>query len=338
MTTTSYNSPGISQRTNVYAEKQMLAWAKPIMVLEKLGVAKQMPKNKSDTIKFRRPRVFAAVDIPLVEGVTPTAVAFSYEDVSVSMKQYGMVIEITDKIEDMHEDPVLNDATVQAGENIGRTIEKLNYAVVRAGTSVFYSNGTQRTDVNRPLSINKLRSAIRYLDAQKAQKITKILSGSSNFATRPVEAAFVAVCHTDVKSDIRGLPGFTPISEYGTRQPISEYEFGSVEEVRFITSADLTPFADAGGAKTGSQGTMMSTSGTSADVYPIIIFGQDAWGHVALRGQGAISPSIIPVGQKDKSDPLGQRGYVGWKTYHAALILNQTWMARIEVGATDLDA
>lgn len=336
MTTTAYASPGISQRTNVYAEKQMLRWAKPIMVLEKLGLPKQMPRNKSDTIKFRRPRVFAAVNIPLVEGVTPSAVAFSYEDVAVSMKQYGMVVEITDKIEDMHEDPVLNDATIQCGENIGRTIEALNYAVVRAGTSVFYANGTQRTDVNTPVSLNKFRAAVRYLKAQKAMKITKVLSGSSDFATRPVEAAFVAVCHTDVESDIRNLAGFTPVAEYGTRSPIDENEFGSVEEIRFVTSADLGAFADAGGAKAGASGTMVSTSGTSADVYPIILFGQDAWGHVALRGQGAVSPSIIPVGQKTKDDPLGQRGYVGWKTYHAALILNQTWMTRIEVGATFL--
>ncbi|TIW28680.1 MAG: N4-gp56 family major capsid protein [Mesorhizobium sp.] len=334
MTTTGYSSPGISQRTNVYAEKEMLRWAKPIMVLEKLGLPKQMPKNKSDTIKFRRPRVFAAVNIPLVEGVTPSAVAFSYEDVQATLKQYGMVVEITDKIEDMHEDPVLNDATVQAGENIGRTIEALNYAIVRAGTSVFYTNGTQRTDVNTPVSLNKFRAAVRYLKAQKAMKITKVLSGSSDFATRPVEAAFVAVCHTDVESDIRNLAGFTPVAEYGQRSPISENEFGSVEEIRFVTSADLGPFTDGGGAKAGASGTMVSTSGTSADVYPIIIFGQDAWGHVALRGQGAVSPSIIPVGQKTKDDPLGQRGYVGWKTYHAGLILNQTWMTRIEAAAT----
>ncbi|KKL70933.1 hypothetical protein LCGC14_2099990, partial [marine sediment metagenome] len=37
-----------------------------------------------------------------------------------------------------------------------------------------------------------------------------------------------------------------------------------------------------------------------------------------------------------KSDPLGQRGYVGWKTWHAIVILNQVWMARLEVCVTDL--
>lgn len=336
MTTTAYSDGGISPRTTVYAERQMLRWAKPIMILEKLGLSKPMPKNKSDTIKFRRPNIFTAATIPLMEGVTPSATQFSYTDVSATLKQYGMVVEITDKIEDLHEDPVLNDATVQAGENIGRTIEALNYAVVRAGTSVYYANGTVRTDVNTPVSINKLRGVVRYLMAQKAMKITKILSGSSDYATRPVEAAYVAVCHSDLASDIRNLAGFTPVAEYGSRQPISEWEIGTVEDIRFLISADLAPFTDAGGAKTGASGLMVSTTGTSADVYPIMVFGQDAWGHVALRGQGAISPSIIPVNQKTKDDPLGQRGYVGWKTWHAALILNQTWMVRLEVAATAL--
>lgn len=337
MTTTTYNSPGISQRTNVYAERQMLRWAKPFMVLEKLGLAKVMPRNKSDTIKFRRPKTFAAATVPLVEGVTPNATQFAYEDVAVSMKQYGMVIEITDKIADFHEDPVLNDATIQAGENIGRTIEALNYAVVRAGTNVYYTNGSSRTEVNTVMNLSRLRGALRFLKAQKAQKITKMLSGSSDFKTTPIEAAYVAVCHTDVESDIRDLPGFTPVAEYGQRSPISEHEFGTVEETRFITSPDLAPFTDAGGAVAGATGAVVSTSGTNADVYPVMIFGQDAWGHVALRGQGAISPSIIPVEQKTKDDPLGQRGYVGWKTYHAALVLNQGWMIRIETAVSDLD-
>jgi N4-gp56 family major capsid protein len=41
-------------------------------------------------------------------------------------------------------------------------------------------------------------------------------------------------------------------------------------------------------------------------------------------------------GTPSKSDPLGQVGFVGWKTYFAAKILNENWIARIEVGATAL--
>jgi N4-gp56 family major capsid protein len=323
---------GISQRTNVFAAREMLKHAAPVMVLEKTAVQKTMPKNKSDTIKFRRPVPFTAKTTPLVEGVTPDKTSFTYEDVSVGMKQYGDVIEITDVIEDLHEDPVGKDAAQQAGENIGRTIEALDYGIVRAGTSVFYANGSSRTDVNTPLSLAKQRAVTRGLKAQKAMNSTSTIESSVNFATRAIEPSFIAVGHTDLENDIRGLPGFVPVSQYGHRKTFCDYEIGAVDDVRYVLSPDLEPFDDAGGAK----GSRVSNAGTLADVYPILFFGKESWGRVTLRGHGSVSPSIIPVGQKTKDDPLGQRGFIGWKTWHAALILNQAWMARLEVAVTDL--
>lgn len=336
MTATRSTDAGISQRTTVYAEREMLKHAMPVVVLDRFGMSKPMPKNKGTVIKFRRPNVFTAADTPLVEGVTPSSTQFSYVDVSATLVQYGQVVEVTDVIEDTHEDPVLNDAVTQLGENIGRTIEKLTYGVVRAGTSVTYNNGTARTDVNTPVTLAKIRAIVRALDTQKAMMITQILDGSPNFQTRPVEAGWVAVCHTDLKHDIRGLAGFSPVAEYGSRKVVHPREFGSIEEIRFVTSPDLVSFADGGGTKAGSGTTMVSTSGTSADVYPILIFGKEAYGCVPLRGMGAVSPSIIPVGQKTKDDPLAQRGYAGWKTWFVAKILNESWMQRLECSATAL--
>jgi N4-gp56 family major capsid protein len=326
------NASGISQRTNVYAERQMLKHAGPVMVLDKFGLTKRMPKNKSTIIKFRRPVVFTASTVPLQEGITPTARAFSYEDVSASLKQYGEVVECSDVIEDTHEDPVLRDMAEISGENIGRTIEALNYGVLKAGTNVFYSNGTARTAVNGIITLAKQRAITRALKAQKSMKITKMLSGSPDYNTNPIEASYIGVAHTDLEADIRGMVGFTPVALYGQRSALCPEEIGSVEDVRYILSADLDSWADVG----GSAGSMKSTTGTSADVYPVIYFGKEAYGCVALKGQGAVSPSIIPVGQKTKDDPLGQRGYVGWKTWHVCKILNELWMARLEVAVTAL--
>lgn len=327
---------GISQRTNVYAERAMLKHAEPVNVLEKTGPAiRPLPKNKSQTIKFRRPIPFEAATTPLAEGVTPSPRGFGYEDVAVTLQQFGDFSVITDVIEDTHEDPVFKDLTSMHGENLGRTKEALNYAVLRAGTNVFYGNGSTRSGVNTVLSVTKQRAVLRGLKAQKAAKITNILDGSTNLATRPVEAAYIAVGHTDLEADIRNMAGFLPVAEYGRRQVVCEQEIGSVEDVRYILSPDLDPFLSAGGA---ADDGLVSTGEdtTKADVYPILFFGKDAWGIVPLRGQGAVEPTVISAGQKTKDDPLGQRGYVGWKTWHAALILNQLWMARLEVAVTKL--
>ena len=333
MPITKSTDANVSQRTNTYAERQMLKHAGPVVILDKWGQSRPMPKNKGVNVKYRRPRVFTAATTPLQEGVTPTSTQFGYEDVEATLRQYGQVVEVTDVIEDTHEDPVLNDATVQAGENIGRTVEALTYGVLRAGTNVFYANGTARTDVNTPISLNKIRAVIRALKAQKAMKHTQILDGSVNFATKPIEASYVAVHHTDLEADIRNLAGFTPTAQYGSRKVVSPYEIGSVEDVRFICSPDLEPF-QAGGSTTLNG--MVADDATTVDVYPVLFFGKDAYGIVPLRGMGAVEPSILRPGVKSKSDPLGQRGYVGWKTWHTAVILNQVWMARLEVAATSL--
>lgn len=336
MAITKSTDGGISQRTTVYAAREMLKYAAPVVVLDRFGQSKPMPKNKGTVIKFRRPNVFTAADTPLVEGVTPTPTSFSYTDVQATLKQYGQVGTITDVIEDTHEDPVLRDLTKQLGENVGRTQEKLGWGVLRAGTTVFYTNGTARTSVNTPITVNKIRAVVRELDKQKAMMFTRVLDGSPNYGTFPIDAGWIAVCHTDMKHDVRGLPGFVKVAEYGKRTLVHPREFGSLEEIRFVTSPDLASFADGGGAKGGSGTDMVSTAGTSADVYPVMFFGEEAYGNVPLRGMGAVEPTIIPVNQKTKDDPLGQRGYAGWKMWSVWVRLNEAWMARLECAATAL--
>lgn len=325
----------ISQRTAVWAMTEMLSHAEPVLILSKFGLQKPMPMNKADVAKFRRPIPFPAATTPLQEGVTPTPQKMQYEDVEVQMRQYGRPVEITDYVQDLCEDPVLKDATMLCGEQAGATIEQVIYGVLKAGTSVYYTNGTARNAVNTPITLSKQRAVTKYLKAQKAKKVTNILSGSVKYGTRPVEAAYVAVTHSDVESDIRAMEGFIPVAEYGSRQPLCMEEIGSVEDVRYVLSPDLDPFADAGGVVAGASGTVASTSGTNADVYPVIYVGKEAYGLVPLKGAGAITPMVVNR-KPSASDPMAQRGYVSWKTYFAAVRLNESWMSRLECAVLEL--
>lgn len=327
--TTKYGD--INQRTAAWAATEMLAHAEPVLVLSKMGATKPMPKNKAETVKFRRPIPFAAVTDPVVEGVTPSPQKMQYEDVTATLKQYGRPIEITDKVVDMSEDPVLRDASMLAGEQAGATIEQVLYGVLRAGTNVFYANGASRSAVNTPITLNKQRAVTRALAAQKAKRINRILSAGTGYGTSAIEAGWVAVAHTDLEHDIRTLANFVPTAKYGTRQTISDYEVGSVDSVRYVLSPDLASFQNAGGA----AGSMVSQGGSAADVYPVLFFGQDAFASIPLKGSEAITPMVVNAKPTD-SDPMAQRNYVSWKTYFTAVILNELWMARLEVAATAL--
>lgn len=322
----------INQRTAAWAATEMLKHAEPVLVLSKFGLTKEVPRNKADTIKFRRPVPFSAATVPLTEGVTPTAQRMQYEDVVVSLKQYGRPIEITDVVTDLSEDPVLSDASVLAGEQAALTAEMITYGVTKAGTNVVYTNGSARNSVNTPISLNKQRAVTRALKAQKAMKMRQILGSGPNYGTKAIEASYIAAAHTDCESDLRGLAGFVPVAEYGQRSPICMEEIGSCEDCRYVLSPELNSFADAG----GTAGSMVSTSGTSADVYPILYFGKESFANVPLKGKGAITPMVLNPGTPSKSDPLGQRGFVSWKSYLAAVILNENWMIRMETAVTDL--
>jgi len=331
MTITSYGD--ISQRTAAYAATEMLSHAEPILVLSKFGQSKPLPKNKADTVKFRRPVPFANVTVAMSEGVTPSSQQMAYEDVTVQIKQWGAWTEITDVIQDLAEDPVLSDASMLCGEQAAETIEYQTWGAIRAGTNVLFANGTQRSEVNSVYSLDKQRAVTRSLKGNRAKKITSMVGGSPNYATEPVDAAFIAFAHTDLEADIRDIKGFTPTELYGSMSQLP-YEIGKVEDVRYCLSPVLDSFASAGDLAATND--VISTDGTNADVYPIVIVGKEAYGLIPLKGAGAITPMVLNPNTPRGGDQLGQRGSVGWKAYYVAKVLNEGWQARIETAASAL--
>jgi N4-gp56 family major capsid protein len=328
---------------------EILACAMPVEVLGVTGSQKKMPTNKGDTIIFRRWLPYGGVDNQLIaaggdetfvaahltaEGVTPSADTLSPVDVSATLQEYSALYAVTDKTVDLHEDDIPAEMKKQTGQRIGLVREMVRYGELKACTNKHYAGGTSRDTVDEAVGLNMLRQITRGLKSNHAKMVTSILAPSPNYATKAVEAGYLVFCHTDCEADIRDLTGFTPVAEYGTRKPMNENEIGSVENFRFITSPELVSIPDSGAA-IGTTG-LFSTTGTDIDVYPMIIAAEDAWGQVALRGSDSIDVTYIAPGQKDKNDPLGQRGYIGAKTWFTAKVLNDGWMAVAEVGVKDL--
>jgi N4-gp56 family major capsid protein len=326
----------------------MLKHAMTVEVLTKVGLQKKMPKNSSDTIIYRRALPPGGVDniwisgsnvdtfadsYKLAEGVTPSAKTMSYTDVTGTLEQYGVLYSVTDQTFDLYEDDVAGDMKQQIGETMGLIREMVCYGALKAATNKFYAGGSSTDTVDETLSINLIRKVTRSLKKNHGRMVTKILSSSGNFGASSVESGYVVYAHTDMEAAIRDLPGFVNVADYGSRQVVSEHEIGTVENFRFVLSPELAPYTDSGAT---ASGTGLATSGTKVDVYPVIVAAEEAWGQIALRGANSVSPTWIPPGTQDKSDPLGQRGYAGASFYHDSLVLNQGWMAVVECGTPDL--
>ncbi len=269
----------------------------------------------------------------LAEGVTPNSNTISFQDVSVQLQQYGVLFKYSSKVEQLYEDDIPGEMVKLTGETLAEVMEMVRYGVLKAGSTVIYANGSSRSGINTPISLNALRKAARTLESNRSRRVTSRLAPGVNFGTRAVQPAYIVFVHTDAVSDVRNLPGFTRVEEYGSYKPIHDREIGACEDFRFISSPLLKSFLAAGSSTLNG---MLSVGAANVDVYPFIIIGEDAWGQVALKGMSAIKPVVLKASQTNHANPLGQFGYVGASTWFATVRLNDAFMARIEAGVTAL--
>jgi len=321
----------ITDGTAGVAAAQMLKRGQPLLCIQQFGQMNPLNKGETKVKKFKRYERLSPATTPLTEGVTPSGSSPTTTDYEATLQQFGDYLPLTDVIADTCSDPVLMQYSDMIGEQAAETVEVVAYGVIKAGTNMAYANGSARTDVNTTLTLTMQRKAVRALERQLGRRITKKLSSTPAFNTENVRPSFIGLAHVDLRSTIEGLAGYKPVEDYGS-QPTYEGEIGSVGDVRYIVSTVFEAWADGGGAK----GTMVSTSGTSADVYPVIYLAADAFGTVPLKGASALTPMVLNPGKISDSDKLGQRGHVGWKTYFACIRLNEAWLYRVECAAPEL--
>ena len=333
---------------------EILSHAKPYEVLSKAGRQVQMPQNQSDTYVARKflpygatsasPNIFfangtgdrgnAMVQAHLTsEGVTPTPDSIVPFDVTEVVQQYSCLYGFSDKTFNLYEDDIPAQMKIQIGERVGLVNEMIVFGKLKSCTNQFYGGaGTSRATVSGPMTLNLQSSIVRSLMANHAMPVTKLLAAAAKYDTSAVAPGYFAYCHSDLERMVRDLPNFVPAEKYASGTP-EQGEIGKCERFRYILSPDLPSFQDAGAAVANwtGAGAGYSTTGTSLDVYPIIVLGADAFSQIAVRGLNALDPTFLPPGEKSKSDPLGQRGYAGTSWWKAVMVENHLWMSVVNV-------
>ena len=133
-----------------------------------------------------------------------------------------------------------------------------------------------------------------------------------------IKGAYVAIVHPFVAYDLMSDPEWIDVKNYDNKD-LYAGEIGTLYGVRFVESSEATVFKGEGA--------------DGADVFATLVIGADAYGVTKVVG-GALKTIIKPLGSGGSADPLDQRSTQGWKLTHAAVILNQLNMVRIESAAT----
>lgn len=308
---------------NNHYDRAMLMRAIPSFLHTRFAQVRDIPRNNTNVIKFRRYGSLTAATTALTEGVTPAGSTLSVTDVTATVLQYGDFIALTDYVMMTTLDPILMETAEVLGEQMGDTLDQLTRDVLAAGTSVSYGgDATARIEVAAGdlITADLIRKAVRTLKRQNAKRITRQINPSTGIATEGVKAGFIGIVHPDVAYTLEtlGSDGWVGIEKYSNQATVMEDEIGKLGYVRFLETNNAKVFEDAGAS--------------GIDVHCVLILAQEAYAISRISGR-SVENIIKALGSGGTEDPLNQRATSGWKATFVAKILNNAFMHRIEVAA-----
>lgn len=318
LTTTSQVDPAVG----VYYDKVLLAKARPKLLHGKWAQKKRISKHNGTTAKFRRYASLSTATTPLLEGTTPAGKRLSKTDILVQCSQFGDFVHITDVVDLTVEDAALNVAGLELGDQMGRTLDELvRDILVACASQTTFTNGDPAAAQLNKVDIDAI---VKLLLSADADMIAEIIKAGTGQGTSPIRAAFWGIMHTDLIDDLEKVAGFKATTNYSSQGDVQEAEWGSTGNVRWQTSS----VAHSGGSFNNPFAGLATSN--AGHYYYLPIIGKNAYGEVELDGGNATN-IIKAFGSGGTSDPLNQRATSGWKAWHGARLLNDSFMHVVKV-------
>jgi N4-gp56 family major capsid protein len=306
ITTTAQVPPEV----RTYFDRLLLTLARPYYIYDMFAQKRTIPLNSGDQMIFRRYSTLTAATVPIQDGTTPPGDALSVTDFSTQIKWYGNFVVITDQVQFTVQDRVLNEATRVLSLQLGLTLDTIiRNMMVATASSISCANGTNG---NTPTEITTadIKTAVQALRAGNARLMTKPIQGENRFATSPVRSSYWGFMSVNIQNDLEACADFLSAANYPNPMDALEAEWGSTNNVRWLLSTNGFATTDA------------------IPIYNSIILGQESYGVVKLGSKEA-EFIVKPLGSAGTSDPLNQRGSVGYKYPFATRLLNDNWITRL---------
>lgn len=302
------------------------------------------------TALWRRIENLNPVTAPLAELTgsvsfpTRTADQPTVTDITATVQKFGNFIYLNDEVDLVNVNEMGRVLVKRLAMNAGQSLNRLQRNVLEDNsTAVFGGGATTATGVGGGgIVLADIQVTVNALQNNVAMKFLPMTEGSRNIGTTPIRSSFWGFTHVDTEEDIRGLTGFVPVEQYSSQTGVARGEFGAVGGVRWISTTEASIDADSGATITGtatSEG--RSTSGTSYDVYNSIVLGMDAVGSVGFGARhvkntyqiGDRLPAVQmiskPKGSAGAADPLNELASLGWRSWHAGVVLQGDWIRNI---------
>ena len=264
----------------------------------------------SDEYSWRMYKDLPKTTDHLIEGITPAGLKYSLVDFSVKVYQEGNFVPLTDKMLKYGIDKQLAISGKLLGKNARTRLNELLSAVVFNGLNVRYASGAANRSAVAGSSSYGV--SLADLNAIKADFVRR--------GVEPVEGGkYIFLASPEIIAAIKNLDSvnksWMDVEKYGDQSGIINGEVGTFLGFRFIES-NIVPVV-------------------STNVHCCLAFGKEAFGVVAINGEDAAGGFDViyhAPGEGGSTDPLNQRGSLGWKhNGFGARILRDEAMVRYEV-------
>lgn len=338
----------ITTMIGTYYDKVFLERLEKNLVYDKYGEQRPLPENSGGTVLWHQ-LLNPTVGYSLGDGSIPAASAVSTRRVSAVPVQYADLKSISDQVDRTAVNPVV-DETVKAlgygaaltkdtliAQQIGfqgdastgvtgaasATVPSVNsqgFPVIDGNTgTVYWPTGTNGTA--GPLNAGNFSSVPAIAHIRKAVTHLK------NMAAMPFDDGnYRGIVSPTVSDYIRSDSTFPTWMAYTNRaSALDKGRLGVIERVMFEETPNAFTESVLASAWAASY---VSAGGT---LHGTLIVGRQAYGVTKLGGKDA---KVNLVTGADKSDPLNQVTFVGYKLYMAAKVLNPsagvilTWLER----------
>lgn len=312
----------------------------------------------TSTIKWRRIEQESPTTTALTELTTTStymqgrdADTPTFTDVIATIAKYGQFYIVNEEVDLYNPNGTAKELVEVLGESAGRSLNQLQRNVAEDNsTQRFAANVASTGAVKAIITVGVLDRVINELSRNSARTFYPMTTGSQNIGTAPILPSYWGICHPDVAHDIAGLSGFTSVEKYAGQTATVVGEFGYYGKagrgVRFVQSEDSSVDADAGAALSGAD--IRSTTGSVADIYTTVIYGENAYGSVGLgkrhtdgvyragENKGGFEMIYHDAGSGGVADPFNEIRTLAWKAFHAGAVLNSNWSRAIRTAATNL--
>lgn len=293
-------SSTLSADLQTYFSKKLQIQAKYKCVLDQFGWTENIPAQSSKTISFTQYSDLAPATTPLTEGTPPSNEQLTSTPTTATINQIGAYVTLTDLATLTVKHPVTQKTTELLGVQGARSYDQLINATVVAGTNVIYANG------------KTARTALASGDVLTSLEIRKAVSGLRNAgATEFDDGNFVLVVDPSVEAD---LLSDTTLQNVVYRQSVPAKQ-------NELYKGTVTVW----GGVTIVRSNNIPTISSTVTVHTSYVFGQNAYAVTDLQAM-----QMYTEGPGTVADPLHQIMTMGWKTGFACVILNNSFMRRIE--------